>query len=185
MIYQLRITLKGIEPPIWRTILLDPTMTMDELHFVTQSVMGWETEFEYQFSSGKRRIIDPEDDGEEEDEFADEILVGQAFRKAGDKWLYLYDFEDRWEHDILLEKIVDMETGVEYPLCTDGARACPPEACGGTAGYLNMIAILQNPKDPEYAEVLESLGEYDPEAFDKEAVNEELHDPDNWEEEED
>ena len=185
MILQLRITLKGIEPPIWRTFHLDPTMAMDELHYVSQSVMGWESEFEYQFSSGKRRIIDPEDEGEEDDEFADEVLVGQAFRKEGDKWTYLYDYEDKWEHEIVLEKIVELAHGVEYPICIDGARACPPEACGGASAYMNVLAILSNPKDPERAALQEDWEGFDPEFFDKDAVNEELHDPENWEEEED
>ncbi|HEX2900104.1 MAG TPA: plasmid pRiA4b ORF-3 family protein [Bacteroidia bacterium] len=180
MIYQFKITLKGIEPPIWRSLLVDPTMAMDELHYVIQSVMGWDSEYEYQFSSGKRKIIDPEVEGEEDDEFAPDILIGQAFRKAGDKWLYLYDFEDNWEHEIVLEKIVEMEPGVEYPVCTDGARACPFEGCGGTVSYLNLLAILKNPKDPGYAELKESLGDFDPEEFDKDLVNEELHDPENW-----
>jgi hypothetical protein len=182
MIYQFKITLKGINPPIWRRALLDPTMTMEELHFVTQSLMGWECEHLYMFSSGQRRIVDPEDDGDEDTEFASDILIGQAFRKANDKWTYVYDFGDSWEHEILLEKIVDLEPGVDYPVCLEGERACPPEDCGGIMGYQNLLLVLKNPKDPEYKELVEWLGtaEFDPEYFDKEEVNAELHDPEHW-----
>ncbi|MEY3443601.1 MAG: hypothetical protein RLZZ519_1882 [Bacteroidota bacterium] len=184
MIYQFKITLLGIEPPVWRSVLIDPTMAMDELHYVMQSVMGWDSEFEYQFSSGKRKIIDPEVEGEEDDEFAPDILIGQAFRKVNDKWLYTYDFEDKWEHEIVLEKIVEIEPGMEYPVCLAGARACPPEGTGGPAVYLNDLAILKNPKDPEHAATKDLYGDFDPEEFDKDIVNEELHDPENWVEDE-
>ncbi len=183
MIYQFKITLNGINPPIWRSALMDPTMTMEELHYVTQSLMGWFSDHEYQFSSGKRKIIDADDeeDGDENDEFSSDVLIGQAFRKAGDKWTYLYDFEDKWEHEILLEKIVDLEAGVEYPVCTDGERACPPEECGGAAGYQNLLVVIKNPSDPEYNETIEWLGDdFDPEYFSKDEVNAELHDPENW-----
>jgi hypothetical protein len=181
MVYQFKITLKDLKPPVWRSALIVPTMTMEELHYVTQSLMGWSCEHLYQFSSGKRRIVDSEEDGDEDSEFSSDILVGQAFRKVGDSWTYLYDFGDSWEHEIELEKILDLDPGVEYPVCLDGARACPPEDCGGVMGYLNMLSVLKNPKDPEYKEMLEWLGEgFDSEYFSKDEVNSELHDPDNW-----
>lgn len=181
MIHQFKITLRGINPPIWRRALIDPTMTMEELHFVTQSLMGWFSEHLYQFSSGKRRIIAPEDEGEEGDEFASDVLVGQAFRKENDKWTYVYDFGDSWEHDIVLEKVLEMENGIEYPVCIDGERCCPPEDCGGVLGYQNLLLVLKNPSDPEYKDLMEWLGDdFDPEEFDKDEVNAELHNPDHW-----
>jgi Plasmid pRiA4b ORF-3-like protein len=186
MIYQFKITLKDINPPIWRSALMNPTMTMEELHFVTQSLMGWDCEQSYHFSSGKRRIVDPEDDGDEDDEFSSDVLIGQAFRKAGDMWTYLYDFEDNWIHEIVLEKIVELDPSVEYPVCIDGARACPPEESGGPLGYQNVLLVLKNPSDPQYKETIEWLTDaYDPEYFDKADVNEELHNPDNWVDDED
>jgi hypothetical protein len=45
---------------------------------------------------------------------------------------------------------------------------------------LNDLAILKNPKDPEHAATKDLYGDYDPEEFDKDMVNEELHDPENW-----
>lgn len=183
MIFQFKISLLELKPEVWRRVLIDPTMTMEEMHYVMQSVMGWYAEHLYEFRSGKRVLIDP--DGDDEDgEFSDEVLVGQAFRKKGDKWTYTYDFGDNWEHVIELEEILDRENGLEYPLCVDGANACPPEDSGGIPGYLNLQAVLKNPKDPEYAEIVEWLGkDFDASYFNKDAVNEELHDPENWVEE--
>ena len=82
MIYQFKIALNDINPPIWRRALLDPTMTMEELHYVTQSLMGWESEHLYYFSSGKRRIVDPED--EEHITVSGAVGIGQAETIGGD-----------------------------------------------------------------------------------------------------
>ena len=61
---------------------------------------------------------------------------------------------------------------VSYPICIGGARACPPEDCGGTSGYENLLRILASPKDPEHDELLRWVGGYfDPEGFDANAVN--------------
>lgn len=182
MVYQFKLTLLGIEPPIWRRILVEPTMTMEELHYVTQSAFRWEADWDYEFSSGRRKILDPDvDSAEEDDEFASDILVGQTFRKAGDKWLYAYDLEEgNWQLDVVLEEIVELNAATQYPICTGGARACPPQDIGGVANYLNDLLILKNPKDPSFAEIRDYYGEYDPEAFDKDEVNAELHNPDNW-----
>jgi hypothetical protein len=74
-----------------------------------------------------------------------------------------------------VEKVLDPEPGVRYPRCLAGKRACPPEDCGGVPGYERMLGILADPKDEEYEEITELLGEeFDPEAFDLGAVNEEL-----------
>jgi len=59
-----------------------------------------------------------------------------------------------------------------HPICLDGARACPPEDCGGTGGYLNLCEIIQNPGHEEYESMKEWLnGDFDPDAFDIQKVN--------------
>ena len=53
--------------------------------------------------------------------------------------------------------------------------ACPPEDCGGTWGYGDFLDAIQNPKHKQHEELLEWVGgEFDPEEFDLETVNEEL-----------
>jgi hypothetical protein len=57
-------------------------------------------------------------------------------------------------------------------VCLGGARACPPEDCGGTSGYDNLLKILRNPKHEEHESMKEWLGRpFDPQAFDIASVN--------------
>jgi hypothetical protein len=64
---------------------------------------------------------------------------------------------------------------VHYPVCLKGKGACPPEDCGGIYGYYGLLEALQNPDDPEHEEMLEWVGgEFDPQAFDLDGINEAL-----------
>lgn len=54
-----------------------------------------------------------------------------------------------------------------YPRCLAGARACPPEDCGGPHGYERLLATTAKPRTAEAKSLLKWLGgPFDPEAFD-------------------
>jgi hypothetical protein len=85
--------------------------------------------------------------------------------------LYVYDFGDDWEHIVMYEGASPTEASVTYPRCTGGARACPPEDCGGPHRYAEILAALANPRDPGRVELLAGVAnEFDPDAFDAEHV---------------
>lgn len=203
-IYQLKVTLEGIKPPIWRRVHVPADTTLDALHMIIQIVMGWEDYHLHEFTAGDVRfvmpdvegdlILDPEDipiTGADLSKIAAEGFTGpltvaeetvtleQVAPKENTKFDYMYDFGDGWEHEILIEKIMPADPEVEYPLCIKGARACPPEDCGGIGGYAHLLETLQNPKAPDYEDLMEWLGgEFDPETFDLDDVNEQLKDID-------
>jgi hypothetical protein len=106
------------------------------------------------------------------------VTLDQILEKPRQKIRYLYDFGDSWEHDLLLEKVLrvpdDLPDGLTHPRCLDGARACPPEDCGGIPGYEMILAALADPEDPEGEELREIFDGYDPEEFDLPAINERL-----------
>ena len=86
--------------------------------------------------------------------------------------IYEYDFGDSWEHEILIEKILAAELGRTYPICLDGRRSCPPEDCGGTCGYENLLEALGDLHHEDHTAMREWAGEdFDPEAFDVGQVN--------------
>lgn len=176
-IYQLKVSLKGAKPPIWRRILVPAGTELDDLHCIIQAAMGWEGCHLHQFKQGNTFYQpDPEDDfmgfGGFETEDSDGVRVGDLLRKEKQKIVYEYDFGDSWQHEILFEKIVAPDEGRTYPVCIKGMRACPPEDCGGLWGYYNLLEILDDPKCDEYEQMLGWVGgKIDPEAFDLEEAN--------------
>jgi hypothetical protein len=92
------------------------------------------------------------------------------------KFVYEYDFGDSWDHQVLVEKITDPDSGTTcHPHCTDGERACPPDDCGGIPGFYRMLDILASDEDDEYEDMVEWLGgAFDPEQFDVDEVNRQL-----------
>jgi hypothetical protein len=62
-IYQIKVTLLGTSPPIWRRLLAPADLTLAQLHDVLQAAMGWEDGHMHEFSIGQRRFgrPDPED----------------------------------------------------------------------------------------------------------------------------
>lgn len=93
--------------------------------------------------------------------------ISQLLTSEGQKFDYTYDFGDCWDHSVLIEKIMDKDSSVKYPICIGGEMACPPEDCGSVPGYYNLMKIRKNKKHPEYKSlIVEWLGEdYDPELF--------------------
>ena len=87
-------------------------------------------------------------------------------------FFYLYDFGDSWEHEVLVEKVLSAEAGVDYPICIKAKRACPPEDCGGSWGYQEFVEIIQDTEHPEHASMLEWVGGYfDPEDAEFDEIN--------------
>jgi hypothetical protein len=179
-VYQLKIMLDNIRPPIWRRVQTKDC-TLGRLHDIIQVVMGWDDYHLHEFEIGRRRYGSAEqweddvwgDDPEMGNE--DKVKLSQLVEQGVKKIRYEYDMGDSWLHTITVEKPRLAEAGITYPRCIAGARAGPPEDCGGPWGYSGFVEAIQNPKDERHEELLEWIGgEFDPEAFDLEAVNEEL-----------
>ena len=173
-IYQLKVTLLGSRPPIWRQLLVPADLTLAQLHDVLQVAMGWQDGHLHEFRAGGRRFgpPDPEDQFMAED-VGDErkVRVFGLFGRTGAKALYTYDFGDTWEHSIVLEKRLPAAPNMIYPICTDGQLACPPEDCGGIPGFYDLLDALRDPTQ-EHQELRDWVGgDYDPEVFSIEAVN--------------
>jgi hypothetical protein len=174
-VYQIKVTLKGSKPPIWRRMQVTSATTLAQLHQMLQCVMGWESYHLYHFVIGGMAYGDPSMLEEMEGEDARRVTLAALVRGAKDKFLYEYDFGDSWEHELRIEKVLPLEAGKHYPVCLTGKRACPPEDCGGLWGYASFLEAIQDPQHPEHAEMVDWVGgEFDPEAFDLDEINREL-----------
>lgn len=174
-IYQLKITLLGFQPFIWRRIQVIGNTSLRTLHKIFQTVMGWSDYHLHLFRVEHLEYGEP--DPEYNPQLRDDktIMLREVIRMPTQRFYYQYDFGDNWEHDVVVEKIFPFDSGREYPVCLAGKRACPPEDCGGTSSYRNFLKILKNPKHPEYEETFEWLGiKFDPQKFELEKVNAKL-----------
>jgi hypothetical protein len=165
-VFRLSIELLGIEPPIWRSVQVPAGITLRRLHDIIQVVMGWDDVHMHLFEIGDVRygMGDNEYDAEEVDD--SKVLLGDVVHGAGAAFDYEYDFGDGWEHLIRVEEVRRDVPAAEVPRLLDGARACPPEDCGGVPGYMDLVEALTDPDHQDHESLLEWLGgDFDPEAF--------------------
>jgi hypothetical protein len=189
----LKVTLAGSEPPIWRRVEVHSGLTLEDLHYVIQSVFDWQRTHLYHFlvpqggqltmeglRDAKRYMIPPppgvptfpEDAG---DLRADEELVGRAFAEDCPRIVYEYDFGDSWEHVVELEKRTRGGDQSHVPECLAGENPAPIEDSGGIDGYYLRMAALADEAHEMHEEAVEWLGEdFEPAPFDLDVVNRRL-----------
>jgi hypothetical protein len=171
-VFQLKITLSGSKPTIWRRIQVASQASLGKLHEVIQIAMGWKNSHMHLFDKGGVQYGSskaPDMDFKDEKK----VKLDEIFAKPKDKIRYEYDFGDSWAHDIVLEKV--LEKVAKTPVCIEGEMACPPEDCGGLPGFYDLLETLKDPDDEEAEDILDWIGEdFDPAKFSLAAVNAEL-----------
>ena len=168
-IFQLKITLRDISPPVWRRLLVSSHLTFFQLHEIVQECFYWAGyhlhEFSFSFPGQphwriRLRPNIPEEDLEvfdfDYDAHEDEIRLCDVFSHKLKRVNYLYDFGDSWDHEIRLEKVFS-NLGNEFRsyLCVGGKRAAPPEDSGGPYGYQKLLEILSDPRHRRHKEMKE------------------------------
>ena len=178
MLIQFKVQLHNIsKPPVWRKVLVPANFSFDIFHSVIQEAFGWYDAHLYQFSpkgfNSSPQIGIPDDSGWDDEEIINskKIKLSAIFTEKGQKFTYIYDFGDYWQHNITLEDI--KEGTAKKAELLDGKGACPPEDCGGAGGYEWMREVLSNPENEEYESMRNWLGmeeddTWDAAYFDKE-----------------
>lgn len=149
--------------------------TLQSLHYLLQIVMGWNNSHLHMFTVKGKQYGEP--DPISPSPLADErkVKLSQVAPSVGAKLTYEYDFGDSWQHTIAVEKISAEDPAAPAPFCVDGARACPPEDCGGIWGYADLLQTVSDPEHPDHADQIEWLGpNFDPELFDADRTNQGL-----------
>ena len=172
-IYQFKVALIGITPPIWRRVQVTGDYTLAKLHRVLQVVMGWENYHLYMFRIGIKKYGPPDPDGDDDLGFfeANRIRLAAVVPSVSITFTYVYDYGDGWEHELLLEATLTPEPAVTYPCCLAGERRCPPEDVGGIGGYAHYLEAMFDPNHAEHEERMMWRGPFDPEEFSVEKVN--------------
>lgn len=166
----LRVTLRDIEPPVWRLVHVPEAFTLHQLHRVLQIAFSWLDYHLYEFRIGHRRFEAPDPEADDEVEDSMSVRLADIDLRAGAKITYLYDFGDGWTHDIVVERVIAKplegpQAGL--PRLLDGARAAPPEDAGGPHGHERLLEALADASHPEHEDMRAWVGEqYDPGRFD-------------------
>ncbi len=174
-VFTLRLSIVGATPPVWRRLIVRESMWLSRLHDSIQVIFDW---FDYQTHAFnlddlrfgnplKRETLSIEDDRD--------VTLADLDLEHRDRFTYGYHFGEGWQVEIRVEKIGTVTKGVNYPTCTAGEHAGPPEDCGGLEAFHDMLACIKEPQTDLGREWLEWLGpDYDPDECDLEKINKSL-----------
>jgi hypothetical protein len=130
-ILQFKIWLKGISPMIWRRVQTPARTTLRELHGIFQIAMGWEGIHLFLFKLRATHFGSWELCGK-----SPNVSLGELRLRKGARFIYEYDLNIPWEHEVRLEAELPLKPGRAYPHCVEGNASCPPEDCRGIADFL-------------------------------------------------
>jgi hypothetical protein len=185
MVFTFRLTVSGIEPPIYRILKVPSDLNLEWFHDALQLSIGFicMDDYEFRFPDGRRIGISEwnstkdyeEARGLKKLESAEDFCVDEVFKKAGEEVSYLCDVNSEWEFSLILEDI-DSTEHLFYPLVVDGKRNNPREEFIGAFAYDHAIEAFLDPEHSYHKDALEWLGgsDFDPEFFDKDEANESL-----------
>ena len=110
--FQFRVTLRGIEPEVWRLIAVPAKYSFWDLHVAIQDVMGWLDCHLHAFRIQNPQTGQVDQIGIPDDSFDDEtfltgweIPMNEYFKEPDNSANYEYDFGDEWEHAVVLEEV--------------------------------------------------------------------------------
>ncbi len=186
-VYQIKVTLNTLKPPIWRRFLVRDDATLADLHDALQAAFGWWDGHLHEFTVNGERYSRPHPGMCVDSMWSDNETIDSSNVRLSDlglapkrKFGYVYDFGDNWEFTLAVEKLLsatDAEAAIARQpgaaavwkkftaatrtpavACIAGARRGPPEDCGGVWGYAELCEIMADPKHPEREERCEWLG---------------------------
>jgi hypothetical protein len=179
--YELKITLVGTKPPVWRRVWVPGEITLDRLHDIFQIAMGWQDYHLHCFRiNGKPYSEKPEEEWEGQEEKSHRLC--DLVTSIPADFFYDYDFGDGWQHRVVIESILKVPDGHKaLTKCSGGRRQCPPEDVGGVHGFAQFLKACKDPKHPEHKQNLLWVGgAFDPAEFDLNAVTGELRKYGRW-----
>jgi Plasmid pRiA4b ORF-3-like protein len=137
-VISLKVTLRGIRPPIWRRLEVPSRLSLGGLHDAIQAAMGWGGHHLYVFDVAGRSYGDPA----RVDDVADDerLTVGGVLKAGVKRFTYTYDFGDDWEHEIVIEgrlQLVTVDTRL-VRLAREIARRRTVAVFGGTEIFLPL-----------------------------------------------
>jgi hypothetical protein len=174
-LYQLKVTLLDIKPPIWRRIHVPSTIKLCCLHDVLQEAMGWTHSHLHLFEKSRQLWGDPKWNEDQDQLDEGKAKLSDLLEVKGESLYYDYDFGDGWRHKVVLEKIIPVNEIVKTAFCLAGKRRCPPEDVGGPPGYADFLEAIFDPTHEDFERLITWFGgPFHAEEFNTMAVNDTL-----------
>lgn len=183
-VLQFLVVLSETDPLVWRRIQVPEEYSFWDLHVAIQDAMGWLDYHLHEFRvfHTRRRQLDrlgiPDQESQDEQSWTPDwkVKISDYFNSRsmldGPPALYVYDFGDDWHHIVMFEGVLPVEVSESYPRCVAGARACPPEDCGGVHGFSEFLTAIADPQHVEHEQLVQwSGGTYDPAVFEPSRVH--------------
>lgn len=158
LVYQLRIGLEGADDAIWRRVFVPAATELADLHRLLQLLFDWNGDHMHRFKVNYDYFGPANPDGMDQRELYDGITLESIYTTGTNKLRYTYDFADKWEHLILIEKTLAPEPGKTYPQVTNGAGKAPLDGSGGTDKYSALAEALGDPQHPKHDLARDILG---------------------------
>ena len=171
--YTLRIELKMSEPLVWRELEVPSSISLSSLAQAILLAMGWSEDHLHQFIGKGKNYYNtsqnaPSSPFNMEDKDGSRYGISHLLQKVGDSTIFEYDFGDSWNHVVKLKAKADYAND-EKPIVRliGGAKACPPDDCGGIWRYNYLVQQMQEkPNSRELREFYDWLGcKWNPEFF--------------------
>ncbi len=157
-IARIHVSLEEIEPKIWRRIEVPIGTSLYGLHKIIQAAMGWEESHLFQFETDHQMYGIPSPEWDREMADARKEKLAFLVERGVDRFGYVYDFGDNWQHVVTVEVVEPGDPKQVYPHFIDGARRCPPEDVGSVPGYYEFVEAIQRPRHPRHREMLKWYG---------------------------
>ena len=140
--FQMKITLRGMKPVVWRRFFVPEDMTFSDLANVLIVVMGWNGSHLSAFElpkSGMNIMANPWSDDETQfGERNGKTVKLSQFLPDEKKFIFVYDMGDNWEHEVVIEDVRENYPAL-YPAVLAYEGNCPPDDCGGVWNYMDML----------------------------------------------
>ena len=157
-IYRLRVTLRDVDPAVWRLIEVRGDTTLPSLHRILQLAMGWENRHLHLFKVGSVLYGAPDPDFDLEITNEKGVLLSEIAFAGKQRFTYEYDLGDDWAHDIVVEAVEPPDAELGYPRFLDGQNACPPEDVGGPLGYEAFLESFNDSMHENHREMVRWIG---------------------------
>ena len=146
-VYQLRVVLRAVSPLIWRRVLIRSDATIADLHMTLQTALGWTDEHLNRFViHGREYGVSHDGIGFRDD--PQQLHLADLVLRVGERFVYEYDFTDGWQHDLRVERVLQLDPRRRYPVCIGADARRRPKTAAGHGRFWSCASATRSSASP-------------------------------------